>query len=243
MKKLFAHLLLAAGAMLLSVTSYGQIAINSVPYTINQPGQYFLGKDLSTFASGTAIAINTSDVILDFNGHTLVNTLGPLVNAFGVALATKQIENVTIKNGTISGFQIGILLAGGNGAGSSDHVVDGMHISRFGFAGIDTYQASSCLITNNFVDGISPSSGSYGIRLQATAGFNQVSHNRVVNCFEGIIDGVPSAVNGQNYLESNFVARCTTGINCTNDKSRFNTTQGCTNPGTGGATEMTDLSF
>jgi hypothetical protein len=244
-KRLFACFLLAAGAMLLSVASYGQgQAINSVPYTITQPGQYFLNKDLSTLASGAAIAINTSNVILDFNGHTLINTLGTIVkNATGVALATnnKPIENVTIKNGTIDGFQTGISLAGGEAGSSDDHVVDGMHISYFGFAGIDTGQARSCLITNNFVDGISPSSGNLGIFLHVTAGFNQVSHNRVVNCEWGIVDGLPSAVNGQNYLESNFVAGCTTGIDCINDKSRFNTTQGCTNPSAVG-TDMTDLS-
>ena len=116
MKRQFARFLLAAGIMLLSVTSYGQTAINSVPYTITQPGQYFLNKDLSTFASGTAIAINSSNVILDFNGHKLINTLGTIVKAFGVALATnsKPLENVTIKNGTISGFQLGIFLLSGS---------------------------------------------------------------------------------------------------------------------------------
>lgn len=222
MKRQFARFLLAAGIMLLSVTSYGQTAINSVPYTITQPGQYFLNKDLSTFASGTAIAINSSNVILDFNGHKLINTLGTIVKAFGVALATnsKPLENVTIKNGTISGFQLGIFLLSGSNPeiASIGHVVDGMHITFFSFAGIDTAQASSCLITNNFLDG-SPSSG-VGIELHG--GFNQVSHNRVVNCSAGILS------DGQNYLESNFVAQCTTGFDCGNDKLRFNTTLGCT---------------
>jgi hypothetical protein len=42
MKRLFAPFLLVAGAMLLSVASYGQ-AINSVPYTITRPGQAPVG--------------------------------------------------------------------------------------------------------------------------------------------------------------------------------------------------------
>jgi hypothetical protein len=66
MKRLFARFLLAAGAMLLSVTSYGQIPINSVPYTISQPGSYVLSKDLATATvTETAITINSNNVILD----------------------------------------------------------------------------------------------------------------------------------------------------------------------------------
>ena len=64
--------------MLLSVPGSGQTPINSVPYTIHKPGNYFLHKNL-TFgvASGTAITINSSNVTLDFNGHVLVSTVAP----------------------------------------------------------------------------------------------------------------------------------------------------------------------
>jgi hypothetical protein len=78
MKQLFARFLLAAGAILLSVASYGQTAINSVPYTIIASGNYFLNKDLTYGSStGAAIAINTSNVNPDFEGHMLISSASP----------------------------------------------------------------------------------------------------------------------------------------------------------------------
>src|SRR6516164_10883847 len=44
LKQLSARFLLAAGIMLLSVASYGQTPINSVPFTITSSGDYFLNK-------------------------------------------------------------------------------------------------------------------------------------------------------------------------------------------------------
>ena len=78
MKRLFARFALAAGAMLLSVASYGQTPINSVPYTISQSGTYVLNKDLFyTPLSGVAITINSGNVNLDFAGHSLDGIPGP----------------------------------------------------------------------------------------------------------------------------------------------------------------------
>ena len=44
LKGKFRSFLLAAGIMLLSVASYGQTPINSVPFTITSSGNYFLNK-------------------------------------------------------------------------------------------------------------------------------------------------------------------------------------------------------
>ena len=223
-KRLFARFLLAAGAMLLSVTSYGQ-AINSVPYTITQPGAYFLNKDLVySPLTGTAISINSSNVILDFGGHVLTGsrTFFSPSQATGVALATNNqpIENVTIRNGTISGFQRGIFLAGVNeGASSTGHVVEEMHITAITStttvtAGIDLGGAQGCLISNDFVNNVSNGIGS------AFTGIGQCQfiHNRVINCNIGFLC---ASANNSNYLESNFASNCGTGFICASDKLRL----------------------
>src|SRR6478609_1827254 len=44
--------------------------VSSAPFTINQPGSYYLTTNL-TISSGTAITIATNDVTLDLNGFAL----------------------------------------------------------------------------------------------------------------------------------------------------------------------------
>src|SRR5262249_40862630 len=148
-----------------------------VPYTITAPGNYFLSNDLFYNATtGVAISINSSGVNLDFAGHTLTGLNIPqVIKSTGVALATNNtyIEGVTIKNGRISGFRTGISLAG-LGATSTDHVVDGMHISNCLWYGIDDHTATGCLISNNFV--VSASEGIWA------GGHSQLIHNRLLNC-------------------------------------------------------------
>jgi parallel beta-helix repeat protein len=233
MKRLFICFLLAAGAMLLSVASYGQ-AINSVPYTISQPGNYFLIKNLTYSASsGVAIAINSSNVTLDFNDHVLTGpsiSPNPTDQPKGVALAYNvSIENVTIRNGTILGFADGIDLAGASGQTSTGHVVEGMHTPKNTHIGIFINYATGCLISNNYVNNV----GDYGIAVAGPS--DQLIHNRVSNCDVGINGGFG------NYLEDNFVSNCRIGFNCTDSspKLRFNTTINCTTPFIGG-TQLTD---
>jgi hypothetical protein len=63
-----------------------------------------------SWGSGNAITIESSDVVLDFNGYVLSTSLPqppPMFSGAGVS-AIKQASNVTIKNGTIRGFDYGI---------------------------------------------------------------------------------------------------------------------------------------
>jgi hypothetical protein len=47
MKCFISNSVLAAGLMLLSVASYGQTPITSVPFTISAPGKYILAKKIT----------------------------------------------------------------------------------------------------------------------------------------------------------------------------------------------------
>jgi hypothetical protein len=86
--------------------------ITNVPKVISKPGVYCLGRHLSTgIASGAAITIASDDVLLDLSGFTLEGTAGPAGTAFGIEAVGQQ--NVTVRDGTVRGFQDGISLSGG----------------------------------------------------------------------------------------------------------------------------------
>ncbi|MEM7249994.1 MAG: right-handed parallel beta-helix repeat-containing protein [Pseudomonadota bacterium] len=84
------------------------IEINAIPTVIAQPGHYCLAGDFDYPAtSGNAITIDADHVTLDFDSHR--------VNGFGGGMGTTAIgvfaagrRNITITNGTLTGFRIGI---------------------------------------------------------------------------------------------------------------------------------------
>jgi parallel beta helix pectate lyase-like protein len=87
--------------------------INSVPTTINSPGVYCLDRHLGTgLTSGAAITIASDDVTLDLGGFTLAGTADPASTAIGIHAVGRQ--NVTIRDGTVRGFEEGISLSGGS---------------------------------------------------------------------------------------------------------------------------------
>jgi hypothetical protein len=77
-----------------------RVPISSAPFTITQPGSYYLTTNL-TFSGGDAITIATSGVTLDLNGFTISSTANP---ASGTAiLLSDALKNITILNGHIQG--------------------------------------------------------------------------------------------------------------------------------------------
>jgi hypothetical protein len=78
--------------------------ITVLPATITQSGIYCLTSDLSwSSVNGVAVTINTNDVVLDLNGHTLDN-LAAGVGTGAIGIAGLQRRDVVVKNGTIRGF-------------------------------------------------------------------------------------------------------------------------------------------
>jgi hypothetical protein len=98
--------------------------IDSVPATIATQGTWCLRDDLSTaMTSGNAIEIQTHNVTIDCNGFKLGGlAAGPASGAYGI-MATGDRRNVTVRNCTIRGFWIGIVLSGG-GALVEDNLLD-----------------------------------------------------------------------------------------------------------------------
>ncbi len=91
--------------------------INTVPAVITLPGVYCLTKSLVTsMTSGNAIDIQANNVVFDMNGHRLGGLGAGLgTNARGIYANNRQ--NITIRNGTVRGFLIGIFLEGSSGQG------------------------------------------------------------------------------------------------------------------------------
>ncbi|MDE3067976.1 MAG: right-handed parallel beta-helix repeat-containing protein [Verrucomicrobiota bacterium] len=86
--------------------SLGQIeprtAISSVPFTITQPGSYYLTTNLTGVGGASGITIASGGVTLDLNGFALIGVPGS-VN--GVYVATNQYyTNLAVLNGTVRGW-------------------------------------------------------------------------------------------------------------------------------------------
>src|SRR5262245_30488828 len=74
--------------------------ISSAPFTISQPGSYYLTTNV-TVSSGDAITIATNGVTLDLNGYT-INSTEASPTGTGVLLQS-GLRDITISNGHIRG--------------------------------------------------------------------------------------------------------------------------------------------
>jgi len=80
---------------------------NSSQYVINQPGSYYLTGNITGVASLNAIAVSAPHVTIDLNGFALLGTIGSAYGIFGSNAA----DGLSVRNGAISGWSGGILLA------------------------------------------------------------------------------------------------------------------------------------
>lgn len=111
--------------------------ITTTPYTINNPGFYYLGRNL-TYNGGTTgagITINASNVTLDLMGFTL--SAGTYMVGVGIRIMTTA-GNVEVRNGTVRDFWDGITQA------SSDS-----NICISNVRAINNYSSGFSLVANN----------------------------------------------------------------------------------------------
>jgi nitrous oxidase accessory protein NosD len=203
----------------LTASSFGQTVINTAPYVISAPGTYVLGSGLTySGTTGAAIAIVTSNVILDLAGHYIYGSGKPTSNA---GIYVQDAWNVTIQNGIVIGFTRGVQLARcGNG------IVQNLRFNG-PLIGVSLFLTSGTIVRNNQLNGPGSNSGT-GIEIQGGKG-NQVNQN-VVSAF-----AVCVFAEGGNYFTENMVSNAVIGFDLSNsDKYRFNTTFNCTAPFDGG---------
>lgn len=132
----------------LARTVFAQTVITSLPYTITISGKYVLTSDLaSLWAFDAAIRIAASNVTLDFQDHYITGEIGTWASS-NLGIQADNQANITIKNGTITGFHRGVELIGTAGSSSnSNNVVDSMRVS-FIEVGVLVSSGRSCRIEN-----------------------------------------------------------------------------------------------
>jgi len=231
MKCLISNAVVASGLLLLSVASYGQTPITSVPIVISTPGSYIVANPLVYSASsGAAIVINANNVTIDLNGQTLSCSISSNV-AIGIYVYSKT--NARIRNGQIDGFNVGFTalyifspIHGLNGNGG--HVIDTVGISGAGKAAVLVEDGGGCVVRNCLIGGCV--SG-----IQFLHGEGNRATNNVITGAE--LTGLFS--NGVDYFDSNYVDNCKIGIQASeNTKLRFNTTTNCATAILGGTSEF-----
>src|SRR6516162_11211138 len=76
--------------------------ISSAPYTISQPGSYYLTTNVTTAVSN-AIFITVSGVSLDLNGFTISSSVADAANGGTAIMLASGLSDITIVNGHIVG--------------------------------------------------------------------------------------------------------------------------------------------
>jgi hypothetical protein len=143
-------LTLVLGAGLARAETVNCTAITALPTVITVQGVYCLTGNLSTaMAFGRAIEIQANNVVLDLNGFRLAGlAAGPATGTIGIYGFNRQ--NLTIKNGTVRGFWVGIWL-GTDGSVAGGHLVEDIHADRNTVGGIAVLGSGSLVRRNRVV--------------------------------------------------------------------------------------------
>jgi hypothetical protein len=104
--------------------------ITTLPYTINNPGFYYLGGNLNTnVVGGNGITVNADDVTIDLMGFSLTGILNGSYPYCGIYMNGRR--NVEIRNGTVKDFIRQVMEEGASGA---NHRV--INVRVYGHTGI-----------------------------------------------------------------------------------------------------------
>ncbi len=153
-----------------------------VPFTISVQGVYCLqGNKASPNQNVTMITINTNNVTIDLNGFKL-GGLNAGLTTTATAIFAQDRKNITIRNGTIRGFQIGVWLDQDAGT-SSGHLLENLLLEQNRFIGAQV-EGSGNVIRNNRVENTGP--GDPGT--EADGIFVQDASNSVIA--DNVVSGV-----------------------------------------------------
>lgn len=128
-------------------------SIKKLPATVNKSGVYCLTKSLSTtITAGSAVTIAASNVVLDLNGFSLDGS-GAGMGTTANGIKAERQQNVTVKNGIVRGFYLGIYFADDSPYTTSRaSVIEEIRADKNTFMGI-FIQGKGSVIRNNIVSG------------------------------------------------------------------------------------------
>ena len=123
--------------------------ISSLPYTITNPGSYYLTANLTGISGSDGIIIKTNDVTLDLKGFTLRGVPGS-DNGINVL---SPVRNIAIRNGVLEAWGTdGVNAYNGYGG-----VLEGLRVSNCSALGIyagDNWTVETCFASGNTGQGI-----------------------------------------------------------------------------------------
>ena len=164
------------------------------------------------------LTVAADNVTLDLNRHGVVGFQDPRDGSV-VGISLQQRSGVTITNGTVSGFDAGIHIAGGSGNTVDDMQIhdnigpDSVFLSQFG-DGIFIEQSASNQIVHNVIDhnGVFDGIGVFGVGSDGNTIVNNVVENNIGTSDhgptgEGIIingasGGTPTAVHSSQVINN-----------------------------------------
>ena len=180
--------------LLVASSARAQTSVSSCGTTISASGSYVLSTNLSCSADG--VDITASDVDFDLHGHRMSSTATGTTGINGCLASI--IEHVTIRNGTVDGFDEDVC------TGGLDLRVTGLHLGGSNADVGITIQGGTrnSSFDSNVITGIKT-----GILLEDASG-NNIFLNQISNCGTGVevFSGVNVAMNNSvfdNDLSSN----------------------------------------
>ena len=193
------------------------------PTTIDQPGSYILTNSPFTSSStGAGITITASDVTLDLNGQTITG----LGNGSHAGLRILNAQNVSVKNGYVTGTLIGVMVNN-----SANVRIEGLSIRGFGLAfsapppeiGILINQSRNVVAVNNAIFNVG-----LGMFVRGSRSFgNRLQNNTITAMANGVLgicynpaDGDPQGPNGD-LITGNLIRGFPTSIQI-NGRSDYN---------------------
>jgi len=185
-------LILACGLPLLAVgraDAQSCTPIAAAPFTITTSGSYCLTGNIQTpIGTGAAIAVEADNVTINLAGFTLENTAGVSTLAYGVKSWNRR--GITVRNGTIAGFFLGILLDTNDVTVSRDHVVEKMLVRNCTYTGIQL-EGSNLILRDSTIRDIGGPTGHHpnGVVICENGNSGSVQAiNNVVDHIFGVID-------------------------------------------------------
>jgi len=201
------------GSVQLSATAQPCTAITYLPYTISIEGVYCFTDHLETsMTSGDAITIEADNVVINLNGWKL-DGLSAGNGTLAKGIFGYNLKNITIKNGTVRGFRVGVQLEDDSPYTSDKgHLIEYIHADQNTIQGIWVDGRGNIVRNNRVINtGGSGTLGSaYGIYTRGPRG--RVLNNDIIyvsgtgpyESFGLLITGAHGAV-----VEGNRITRVT----------------------------------
>jgi hypothetical protein len=183
--------------------------ITSLPCTISVPGNYQLASSLVSAVD--AITVNTDNCTIDFDGF-VISYAGKGKNACS-GIVSKNHANLTVRNGTITGFSTGVTLGGVIGGNNTCALVENLRISQ-GVIGISLENSSNAVVRGCQIYSMSypdlvatkgvPSFVSQGISSTGGIG-NVITKNQICKILQGC--GISLGDNSMDVVDENILSQ------------------------------------